>query len=63
MTVETSINETTLENLTAKIIAEYILIGIIPREKINFLPPPQQTLVKTFFNKLNQQLCIQMRPL
>ena len=53
----------TLENLTAKTIAEYILVGIIPREKIDYLSTEQQTLVKKEFNNLNRQLCVQMRPL
>ena len=58
-----AINKTTFENLTAKTIAEYILIGIIPRKKFNTLSPQQQHLVKIHNNKLNQQLCVQMRPL
>ena len=58
-----TINETTFEKLTAKTIAEYILIGRIPREKLIILPTQQQHLVKTHYNKLNQLLCVQMAPL
>lgn len=49
--------------MTPKLIAEYILIGKIPRETLKSLSFQQQYLVKTEYNKLNQQLYVQALPL
>jgi hypothetical protein len=56
-------NTETLNNMTPKLIAEYILIGKIPRETLKSLSFQQQYLVKTEYNKLNQQLYVQALPL
>lgn len=56
-------NTETLNNMTPKLIAEYILIGKFPREMLKSLSFQQQYLVKTEYNKLNQQLYVQALPL
>jgi hypothetical protein len=55
-------NTETLNNMTPKLIAEYILIGNFPRETLKSLSFQQQYLVKTEYNKLIQQLYAQAPP-